>query len=462
MTPTLRALVLALFALGCRRGRASVGAEPWRPALAGHTVRDAPAAAALRYGAPRRCPLVYEWSASVRMEVLSPLSPIPPQVIESTGRVEADVDPGASGRLVLRVPWRQLSIGTTSTRNPGNGDVDFAAPIWLRTDGRVWSEEDGPTATWSAYGSFHGLVRFFPALPESTRVGASTPWRYRVHDDGAGLAVEMRRGHTTLPPGVSAPTPHGEDATQTVRLARWISVDGEPVAALDSTGGGSSHAQQAMGPVAAVITDATWRMTGAFLVAARSGRVLLSRYDDVRDIRTQAPGTDMRQRHTTHGEMRLVSVCDGPALSSPIAPRTPAERALDTAVVLRNAAVSGDRAALLRALSPAVRTRHGDAAADLLIRHVRWHGSHAIGLPEISWEAPARMADGGWRLTLSSAIEHADERDTRLTVDTTMEVDEAGGAMTVRAVTTSHPGADGPIEVLTVSADRLFSDAPSQ
>jgi hypothetical protein len=459
MHPTLRALAVALL-LGCHR-RPSVGSEPWRPALAGHAVRDADPPAGLRYAAPRRCPLAYEWSASVRMEMLGARVAIPPQVVESNGRVEADVDPGAAGRLVMQVPWRQLSLGTVATRNPGGRDVDFAAPIWLRTHGRSWSEEDGPTATWSAYGSFHGLVRFFPALP-GPRVGASTPWRYRVHDDHAGLAVEVRRGHTTLPAGVTAPAPHGEEVTETVRLARWITVDGELVAALDSTGGGASHAQQQQaGAGPGVTTDAAWRTTGAHLVLARSGRVLLSRYDDVRDVRMQTPGMDMRQRHTARGEMRLVSACDGPALASPIAPRSPAERALDAAVALRDAVVAGDRAAALRALSPAVRARHGEAAVDLLQRHVRWHGSHALGLPEMTSKPPARTADGAWRLELTGAIAHVEPGDVRLTIDTMMEVEEAGGAMTVRAVTTSRLGADGPVEVLTVTAERLYSDAPA-
>ncbi|MDO9022950.1 MAG: hypothetical protein Q8S73_05750 [Deltaproteobacteria bacterium] len=453
-------VIVVALSLGCSP-RVTPGPETWRASLAGHVVRDGSSAGSLRYRVQRGCLLGYEWSSRVQMDVLSLPRAAPPIVMESTGRAEADEDPGARGRLVMPIRWHQLTVGSPDTRNPGGSDEDFAAPVWLRTDGRTWTEEDGPTAMWSAYGTTQGLVRFFPTLPGGAGVGARGSWRFRVHAEGSGLAVEARRGRTVLPEGTSPPTPQGEDQTYQITLTRWITVDGHPVAVLESVGSGDRRAVQQLGAAAArrITTTQRWRSRGAHLVLARTGRMLLSRFEDVHDIRMRGAGANMQQRQTVQGELRLVSACDGPTLASPVRPRTAAERSLDEAAWLRNALVQGDRAAVLRSLSPALRARHGDAVVDLLLRHVRWHGPRSIGNPELASDAPVRIGDGAWRVRVAGGAANVGGEPDATTVETVMEVEPSGDEMVVRSIrTSSMPGRDDR-DVLDVSTERLFSDA---
>lgn len=459
---TLRIARLALvsvaaLASGCRRAPLA-RTRDWAPLLRGHTVGDG-APASLRYAVPAGCRLAYEWSFVSRIEPTGELraAHAPAMGVAVGGRAEGDA---ASGLWTLSVPWREVGLVTNGTRNPPSRDEDFAAPMLLRTDGRAWREDDGPTQTWSAFGTFAGLVRFFPTLPAESHVGASTPWRYRVHGQNAGAAVEVRRGHVQLPPGAAMPPVDGKDMDARARIARWITVDGQPVAVIETDEVARDATTQQIPGAGSFSTRAERRSTGEHLVLARSGRLLLARYDDDVTVHTDVGGRAMDQRQRGHGELRLVAACDGPTLASPVAPRSGEERALDAAVALRNAVVEGRAGDVVARLSPSLRQRHGDATlAATLLRHVRRHGPRCLGLPEGAMLGITRLPDGAWRVPLSGACEHVAPDDRRTTCDEVMEVDLSADGATVRSVTAACVQGLAP-DVLVIDAERVMSDAP--
>lgn len=457
-------LVLALAALpACRRVPVlAPRTRDWAPALQGHTVRDGDAPAALAYRAPRGCRLAYEWVARVRMfpgeaEAREGLGP---QGIEARGVAEGEADAG--GTWTLGVRYRELAHLMGEVRAPASRDEGIAAPMLLRTDGRGWREEDGPTATWSAYGTFPGLVRFFPTLPATPRAGSFSRWRYRVHGDGAGIAVEVRRGGVRLPPGMVPPPAQGTERQARARVARWLRVDGAPVAVIETEGREDDASEQTVPGMGSVTTRSERRTLGEHLVLASTGRLLFARYDDDATVRMRLPGREMVQRQTVHAELRLVGACDGPTMRSAIPPRGAEERALDAIVALRNAMAAEDRAAALAALSPSLRARHGDEALyATLRRHVRRHGPRSLGTPEIPMaNALTRTPDGAVRVVSDTLAEHAGTEDRALTVDTEFELDVGDGPAKVRRIRSfSVHGAAAP-DLLDVSTEALTTDAP--
>lgn len=461
MTMT-RWLCAVAFALGCRRSPAETAkTRDWAPVLQGHTVRDGAPAPRLAWTSPRGCTLTYEWIA--RMQTLPDPSMarggIPVQGIEATGVAEGRGDD--TGTWSLGVRWRALSNLAGEIRSPGGRDEGIAAAMLLRTDGRAWREQDGPTSTWSAYGTFPGLVRFFPTLPAATREGTTATWRYRVHARNAGVAVDMRRGGLRLPPGMNPPPPEGTDNEAHARLARWITVDGQPVAVIETTERKVEASEQTVPGVGTVSSQGERRSAGEHLVLASSGRLLFARYDDTLDLRTRMGGQTLAQRQTVHAELRLVGACDGPSLSSAIPLRAPEERALDAVVALRNAIASEDRPRILAALSPALRARHGDPALlSLLLRHAARHGPLAFGSPEVMQPGGvSRTPSGAWRIAMTGRAEHVGAEDRRLTVDTVMEVEVGAEGATVRRIQSSSVQG-GAQDLLDVSSESLVSDVP--
>ena len=435
----------------------------WARALQGHTVRDGDAPSELAYRAPRGCQLTYEWVARIRLLPGEPEARqgVPVQGMEARGVAEGEANAGGTWTLAVR--YRELSHLTGEVRAPALRDEGIAAPMLLRTDGRGWLEEDGPTATWSAYGTFPGLVRFFPTLPPTTRAGSSAPWRYREHAQGAGLAVEVRRGHARIPPGVVPPPPaEGSERQAQARVARWLRVDGAAVAVIESEGSDEDRSERTLPGVGTVTTRAARRSLGEHLVLAATGRLLLARYDDDAQVRMQMPGREMLQRQTVHAELRLVGACDGPTMATAVAPRNAEERALDAVVALRNALAAEDRGAAVAVLSPSLRARHGDEALyATLRRHVRRHGARCLGMPEVPLAAAiTRAPDGAVRVRTSGRAEHVGADDSARTVDTEFELDVREGAATVRRLRAfSVQGATEP-DLLDVSPDNLTTDAP--
>lgn len=457
-----RWLCALVIATGCRRPpSATARTRDWAPVLQGHRVRDAEPGATLRYASPRGCRLAYEWIARMLVypDARMAHEGVPVQGIESTGIAEGSGDD--TGTWTLAVRWRELSNLAGEIRAPASRDEGIAAPVLLRTDGHAWREQEGPTSTWCAYGTFPGLVRFFPSLPTNTRVGASALWNYTTYPRNAGLAAEVRRGGARLPPGVVPPTPEGTDNEARARIARWITVDGQPVAVIETTERKTDSAQQSVPGVGTVTSQGERRSTGEHLVLAASGRILFARYDDAIELHTRGVGISQDQRQSVHAELRLVGACDGPTLASAIAPRGPEERALDAVIALRNAVASEDRPQILAALSPALRQRHGDEALlALLRRHAARHSPRSFGMPEVMHPGGvSRTPSGAWRIEMFGSADHAGSEDRRLTVDTVMEVEVGPERATVLSLRTSSMHG-GPPDMLDVSTEALVSDVP--
>ncbi len=457
-----RLTAFALLFVCCKPRVAPSRTSDWSRALPGHAVGDTAPAPQLRYLAPTGCPLAYEWTATIHMEPDARMRAqgMPTQGLSLRGRIEGEA-PG--DQWSLSVVWQEGGhlLVAGNVRLPTAHVTERGAATLLRTDGRSWREEDGPTTIWSANGTFSGLVRFFPTLPSGAALGASTPWRYRAHAQNAGVGADVRRGGLQLPAGVEVPPPTGEDFTATSRVARWITVDQQPVAVIETSETARNGGSQEIPGAGSMRVESARRSNGEHLVLATQGRLLFARYDDVITVHTVVGSTVMDQRQTVHAELSLVRACNGPVLSSPITPRTAVERTLDTYTTLRNAAASGQRAEMLSALSPSLRQRHGDdALASTLQRFAERHGPQCLGTPEIIYDAPRTLADGARRVTMSGGCAHAGERNARLTSSITAEVEGAGDHATVRRIAISSVQGleDTNPDLLNLTPEVLRSD----
>ena len=96
-----------------------------------------------------------------------------PRGIELNGGFTGEHRNQGGDRLVLTNTSLEMGHVIGERRNPPTQqEAGSLAEIRLSTDGRRWLEEDGPTALWSAFGTWPGLVLFFPALPESGKAGS--------------------------------------------------------------------------------------------------------------------------------------------------------------------------------------------------------------------------------------------------------------------------------------------------
>ncbi|MFO0625905.1 MAG: hypothetical protein U0325_09845 [Polyangiales bacterium] len=456
--PTLVALaVLAAGALSCRRAPPARTAD-WAPVMPGHRVAEGtprPVRWSLRDG----CSLSYEWQIAQRIHPRAEARrhPIPVTGIDASGRAEGAA---RGGVLTLRVSWRELRHVTGDSISAPQRDEGIAAPVMLRVAQGSLREVDGPTSTWAAYGTFHGLVRFFPSLPEGTRVGAVTPWRFEVYPAHAGFATDARRGGARLPTGARVDPAPATAFAATARLARWIRVDDDDVAVIETEAAREERqALPQLGPDASVRTR--WTSRGEHLVSARSGRLLLARYDDLQEIRGAGAGAgNLSQDHRTHGELRLVSACDGVTLRSPVPALTPADRAVLAVTTLRNALAQNDRAATLAALAPSLRTRHGDDALwRLLSGFVQRHGALSLGMTELLHEGGVTPAGAdAWRVRLLGRCEACPARRTSDSL--AMRVVLADGVGRVAEIRASRAqGVEVGDDLLRVDDDLLRDDA---
>ncbi len=451
-SPRAALALLAFGSLSCRRAPPPRTAD-WRPVVPGHTVR-AGTPADLRWTLRDGCPLAYEWH--IRSRVLPNAQARAHGAVEigmeASGRVEGDARGGVAS---LRVLWRELRHVQGGARSAPQREEGVAAPVLLRVDGRDLREVDGPTTMWAAYGTFGGLVRFFPTLPAGPAAGATTAWRFQVFPTNVGAATDVRRGGLRLPPGAGLPGAPPTEYSGTARVAQWLSLDGEDVAVVE-TEAAREHREPVPG-VAGVELRSTWRTRGEHLVSARGGRLLLARYDDETELRSRgAPAAGLDQDHRTHGEIRLVAACDGVTLRSPLPAPSPQDRAVAAVTALRNAVAQGDRAATLAGLAPALRTRHGDDALwQTLSGFVRRHGAVSLGFTEVlAPDAVAAVGPTAWRVALLGRCEACPTR--RLTNSLEVRVDltpEGARVQEIRSSSVQGPGA--PADLLFVGEGAL-------
>jgi hypothetical protein len=276
-----------------------------------------------------------------------------------------------------------LSHGEDGYTSPGMTQAaGTLATIYLATDGSTWTERDGPTALWSAYGSWPGPVVFFPALPTGSTPGSERAWEIRLHTRGSGMRVEVARGTTTLPQGTEAPEPRPTEFPATSRVERWIDIDRARAAVLRARWELRERTQSGGLDVQVDGTE-----NGLYVITDR-GRLIFAA--TVR--RTNVEMGPLHQVHTIDSEARLVSSCDGGPVLPPFpeAP-TPPERASLALQRLRNAVASEQRADALALFDPDILSaRSEDAVWDALRGCVATYGATSLGLPEFAPAPPQR------------------------------------------------------------------------
>lgn len=434
----------------------------WEKARGPLPVREIAAPAEpLRWKIEAGCDLRYEFRADFTMG-LDDLPAADGRGLRIAGGASGRADAEGGPRLVFRNAPMELGHDVEGQRNPpvkqGEGEL---APVLLRTDGRSWTEDDGPAALWADYGSWPGLVLFFPTLPESSQVGSEARWKIPIYVRGASAAVEARRGTAGLPPDhqpVDA-TPRVQDAD--VRLARWIELGGARAAVLEV--GWAEAFEENMAPEGSGL-ELRMQARGSFVgqvVVLASGRLLHAAIDGVRDLTTSASGEalQMRQRHRLWSEGRLVAACDGPTLTAFEAPRRSLEeRGTATYQRFHAALHAGEQGAVEAALHPRLRAAHPDGAIYRLLReHLARHGAEALGFAELASGAESDGATA--RFTLITHVRLV--TFSSATVETTVTVEAAGDEVLIsglRSVVASR--ADG--DLLEVTPARLHSAPASE
>jgi hypothetical protein len=155
-------------------------------------------------------------------------------------------------------------------------------------------------------------VLFFPALPADDAVAS---WTLLVHGQGDGAEVEAARGTAELPEGFepSKPTPHAfRGARAARRLARYRG--GVPTAVLSARWKDVLKSSEI-----GMTLSADVAFEGQYVVLA-SGRLLFATVRGTTLAEMTAFGRKddvMKQRHELVASARLVSACDGLALTVP-------------------------------------------------------------------------------------------------------------------------------------------------
>jgi hypothetical protein len=185
------------------------------------------------------------------------------------------------------------------------------AEIRLQTDGRSWTEIDGPTTLWSAYGSWIGLTTFYPALPESGAPGSSVDWTLQFFDRSAGGRVEAERGSLEVPDDVELPKPEPTTRTPRVTLERWIEVGGKPAAVFRSW--------SEIDELDAEVPDEprVHEISQGQYVVLESGELLHAELIERAKYRIGTGEQAVEYDIATEGEARLVRGCGGPVLTPP-------------------------------------------------------------------------------------------------------------------------------------------------
>jgi len=78
----------------------------------------------------------------------------------------------------------------------------YYADAYLTCDGNRFTEHDGPTSLWNAFGSFPGFYVYFPELPKSNKIGEVTKWKVRMYDRNAPIKIEAKRGNFKIPDNI--------------------------------------------------------------------------------------------------------------------------------------------------------------------------------------------------------------------------------------------------------------------
>jgi hypothetical protein len=421
----------------------------WKTAAAGLALAEAaPPAAPLTY-AIATCPLTYELQGGSSVGTSGAGAPF---VTLFAARFDTQSEPKTPARWDLHNAW--IRFGST---HPGGGPEElllgprgpsFGADIHLVTDGRSFSEVDGPTLLWSAFANAGGLVYFWPALPPSSAPESPTAWQIKLFLPSASRAVEAARGFTEdgtraaeggaragaprpkSPPATGTTPPTLIDAT--VKLRRWITVAARPAVLLDASWGSSETTTSDASGIRMSRTRAR-KGTGFFVVLA-SGRLLFAAIDDISQSADEYDGNVSGMQQRVSGELRLVTACDGPTL--PALHGTPGadELAWLALAGLQEALRKENGAAAAALFTAAVRQKHGDAALGrALLSFQKAYSTTVFGNPRQPASA-AHSEGGAWRVSFQGSTIQG---YSYLMVNGDVFFEVANGAARIRSISMS-------------------------
>lgn len=416
-------------------------------AAAGLELAEAPAPESALRWQPPSCELEYQFRVTLDIELVGEDTSLPSSGLRIAGGWTAQAD---GSRMLLRNRDIVISHVQAGIQRPGNPQpAGTLAEIRLETDGRSWTEVDGPTSLWSAFGSWMGLTLFHPAMPEGTTPGARGAWPLLVHDRAGGARVEVERGSFEVPEGHEFTEPTSQAIPARVELQRWIDLAGTRAAVLRSRYeiDGDSPFAGGLGLVASLDADKT---SEAQHVLLDSGVLLHAELRERTNVEMRiglGKSKSMQQLHTLDAEARLIRSCTGPVLPSFPDQRTPAERALEFVVALRQHAAAGELEPLSALLEPELRAAHPEAAR-CLVATMQLYGWRALGTPELPMDDD--VWTDGTRVILRLPVRLSiDGDDVHGEIDLTVNVE--GAQARLAALGLRRFGDEGPLLRLLAS-----------
>lgn len=390
------------------------------------------------------CVLQYRFNVDMGQEVLGKDAQRVPKM---STQMRGGFFMSAEGdRFTLKNDAIEMNLAQGGVRRPGNSQArGTLADVHLKPSGGGVVEVDGPTGIWSAYGTFAGLVHFFPTLPDASGEGT---WTLKLHARGSGMAVEAARGTADLQ-GREAPKPTSQEVTATVHVIERLRIGGQPAVRLltrwsDNEDGGTEG----------MSTKVATQATGRYLVLT-SGRLLSADLEQVSNVEMGMGGqVRMRQRMTTKASARLVKACDGPVVPE-VGPKpaTDPELALVTLQQFRNYMVLEQWEDAASLFSSDVKRRHGLKKLAAALENLVDKGSpRIIGAPEIFHKE--LTADGGvYRVELVASV--ASDGRTRRTVMNVFEVIKEGDDLVIQRFGIASAQPPTTLDTFEVSTEKM-------
>lgn len=453
--------------------------EPFKGALDVSDAKEVdPPEKPLAWNIPEQCKLGYQVDATFSIGPPSGLDDEkkidPDRVVMRTRglNVEADFELERGGPADWQLSHGDIVIAHTSQdvrRAPSVQPAGSTAKVWLEHEDGFIEEVQGPTATWSAFGTYPGPVVFFPLIPKS--VGEELDWKVKFHARGSGLKVEIERGSTTLPENTAAPEPREQIFPARVAIDRWITLGGERVAILyarftigeglsrDKSGDTKEDEEVKAGSGPKQRVDGELR--GDYLIT-EDGQLLAARFTSTQSS-TLSMGGGHALEQLIEGDYaaRMVRGCDKNALTAAPFDRTrsPEELALTVWTKVRNSIVSDKIDEPLEPLfAPEVWAAHGDKIEKSLDAMVSRFGVYALGSPELAYEIDAD--EGTVRAVMTGNAQYykslTDQSRMTLHVVVNFRVEDGTPRITQVGIDTLKKERDW--ELFEISKDRLHMD----
>jgi hypothetical protein len=313
------------------------------------------------------------------------------------------------------------------------------AHVILVTDGRRFSENDGPTALFDQLGTQGGLALLFPTIPASAAVGAETDWEIAFPTTAGILTTERTRGRLSAVDGGLPPTPP-ETARPAlrakVRFEGWSGAANSRVARLTMTGTYPTDAVQEFDAGATSIRINTRARSDfrARYSILESGRLLDAHIE--RTTHIEMTGTAPQKHEQTQvTDAHLVAACDGPTAPPLGVPLSREERAIAGDGEFIAAVGRGDRTAALALVAPALRKAHGDDRLwTTLTRFFATRGPHALQPPVFIHDEDVTVLGERVRIQVQGSTPKAGEPNTRTPVTGAIELAEIDGAFRVASL----------------------------